>query len=104
MNKSRTIYKLPQAERDLLDVWQYSAQQWGYLQADQYLEDLLQALERVAQQPLVFPLRSDFTPAIRMALCNRHVLICQNDDFSVTLVRVLHQNVDIASYLEELPN
>lgn len=104
MNTSRTIYRLPQAERDLLDIWQYSAQQWGYLQADQYLDDLQQALERVAQQPLVFPLRSDFTPAIRMALCNRHVLICQSDGLSVTLVRVLHQSADIASYLDEQPN
>ncbi|UTW48357.1 type II toxin-antitoxin system RelE/ParE family toxin [Bacterioplanoides sp. SCSIO 12839] len=101
MSTSLIINKLPQAERDLLDIWSYTARHWGEQKADEYLDELLDTLNRVALRPLAFPLKTDFKPAVRMALCNRHVLICQTDDLGVTLIRVMHQSANLAAYLSE---
>ena len=104
MNTPLTINKLPRAERDLLDIWLYTARHWGGQKADEYIDELLSTLNRVASLPLTFPLRSEFNPPVRMAFCNRHVLICQTDKFSVTLVRVMHQSTDLVTYLSEQEN
>ncbi len=40
MRTTRQIYKQPQAEQDLLDIWHYSAQQRGSAKADEYLGSL----------------------------------------------------------------
>ena len=95
MTPTRQIYKQPQAEQDLLDIWHYSAQHWGAAKADDYLDELLVVLQKIAEQPAAYPLQMQYSPPVRFAVCNRHLLITTTDATRVTLIRVLHQRMDI---------
>ena len=46
------IYKLAQAKQDLIDVWLYTFNEWGEIQADKYLDGLENSLRLLAEQPL----------------------------------------------------
>lgn len=40
----------PAARNRLLEIWQYTATQWGEDQADKYTRDLISAIEEAAPQ------------------------------------------------------
>ena len=44
----RTIHIHGSAESDLIDVWRYSFEQWGELQADKYLDELDSGIRKLA--------------------------------------------------------
>jgi toxin ParE1/3/4 len=46
-------YKLiPQAEKDLIEIWSYTADKWGKAQADRYLHQLDACFEKIAQRKM----------------------------------------------------
>lgn len=47
----RTIHVHGLAESDLIDIWRYSFEQWGELQADKYLDELDSAIRKLADNP-----------------------------------------------------
>jgi len=47
----RTIHVHGSAESDLIDVWRYSFEQWGELQADKYLDELDSGIRKLAINP-----------------------------------------------------
>jgi plasmid stabilization system protein ParE len=48
MEKSLRVHKQLLAERDLIDIWQYTMLNWGEVQADTYLDELDLAISRIA--------------------------------------------------------
>ncbi len=51
----------PEALRDLEGVWAYGAETWSADQADRYLDELVQAFDRVARSPTLFRERLEFS-------------------------------------------
>ncbi|MEM6722804.1 MAG: type II toxin-antitoxin system RelE/ParE family toxin [Bacteroidota bacterium] len=47
------IIKQVQAEQDLLDIWLYTFNEWDEQQADKYLDEMEQAIQLLAEQPLM---------------------------------------------------
>ena len=49
-------YRLtPAAEQDLEAIWTYTAQQWGVMQADRYIDFLTTAFDVLSQSPNTAP-------------------------------------------------
>lgn len=49
----RTIHVHGSAESDLIDIWRYSFEQWGELQADKYLDELDSGIRKLADNPAI---------------------------------------------------
>ena len=69
-------YKLlPEAEKDLEDIWHYTAKEWGTDQAIQYIDDLDGAFMLLARTPLMCRERSEFTPPVRIHHHKKHLIV-----------------------------
>jgi toxin ParE1/3/4 len=47
----RTIHKSRLAESDLVEIWEYSYEQWDAKQADKYLDELDRRIQLLADDP-----------------------------------------------------
>jgi len=83
------------AEVDLRGVWLYTHETYGTQQANQYVGAIRQRIDglltgRTASRP-AFEVR----PGLRRTLVGRHVVFFREDDNAVTVLRVLHQRMDV---------
>src|SRR5690606_41087927 len=85
MTPTRQIYKQPQAEQDLLDIWHYSAQHWGVARPDGYLDKFLPVLRQIPKQQAAYPLQMRYSQPLRLFVCNRLLLITKPDYTGVPL-------------------
>ena len=70
------------------------------LQADVYLDDLSEAMELLAGQPLICRERLEFTPPVRIHHHLHHLIVYLALDEGINVVRVLHESMDIDGQLE----
>lgn len=89
------IIKQVQAERDLLDIWLYTFNEWGERQADDYLNELDQAVQLLAEQPLMCRERFEFVPPVRIHRHAHHLVVYLVLDNGINVIRVLHESMDI---------
>lgn len=93
------------ALRDLREIETYSVEHWGRATADEYLDLIEAALDRITQDPTILGAPSDAHPGLHFYRVKRHCLICDWDRSSVIVLAVLHTSMDIPSRLMELePN
>lgn len=93
-------YKLlPAAERDLEAIWQYTAQQWGVRQADLYIDQLGEAFQLIAEQPLICRERNEFTPPVRIHHRGHHLVVYHIIAADITVIRVVHESMDLDAQL-----
>ncbi len=60
----RSIHIHGLAESDLIDIWRYSFDEWGEVQADKYLDELDSGIKRLAENPEI-GMKRDFVRAER---------------------------------------
>jgi toxin ParE1/3/4 len=94
-------YRLaPAAQRDLADIWTYTARVWGALQAKHYILSIRDACEALALgrkrgQPI-----DDIRPGYRKFTVGSHVLFYRvGDAGTIDIIRILHQRMDVARRL-----
>ena len=85
------------AKADLVDIWQYSARQWNSRQADDDTDDILSALESLADNPHTGRDCSDLFAGARRLTCGRHVAFYGIRETHIEVVRILHQSLDLPS-------
>ena len=95
------VLKQALAEQDLIDIWLYTFNEWGEIQADKYLDGLDKTFNFLAGQPLQCRERSEFSPPVRIHHHGHHMLVYLAIEDGVTIVRVLHESMDIDNLLEE---
>ncbi|MEO5598049.1 MAG: type II toxin-antitoxin system RelE/ParE family toxin [Novosphingobium sp.] len=86
----------PKAQREIADIWLYTADRWGVDQADRYVLSIERDLESsAAGSPLVRPV--DKFWRIRSG---HHLCVFQpQDDGTIYVIRVLHERVDVKRHL-----
>ena len=98
------------AERDLLDALVWTTDQFGALQADDYLETLTLALEALTDGPNIVgsKVRDDIGLGIRtlhvarLGRKGRHFVIFRiSDDQTIDVIRLLHDSMDLAKHLPD---
>ena len=63
------------AQRDVDEIWFFSAQQWSNEQADRYLQELYDTFDLLARHPLLARERSDLTPPARLHPHRSHLIL-----------------------------
>lgn len=88
--------------RDLQAIFEYSAQQWGKRKAEQYIDDVEAALERLKERPDLLTPEPGFHSAFTFYRENRHLIVCDAQPTSIVVLTVVHAGMHIPSRLAEI--
>lgn len=93
---SRGSFRLtPAARHDLSSIWEYTEEQWGVVQAESYLGDLRDAIERIATAPQRGRPCDEVREGYRRYAVGSHVLFYRAQTDGVDVIRILHQRMDV---------
>ena len=99
-NSSRPVWA-PRAERDVVEIWRYLAEEASIKTADQLLRQIISAVERVAERPLTGRARDALRPGLRSVLAHPYIVFYRIAGGGIEVVRVLHQRRNLAAALSE---
>ena len=83
------VFKRPQAEIDLLDIWSFISQD-SFEAADRFLEWLKDNFTFLAENPMAGRAREELLPGLRSFPAGRYLVFYTPTDDGITLDRVLH--------------
>jgi toxin ParE1/3/4 len=88
----------PAAEKDVEDIWLYTARQWTPVRANQYVREFLTAFADLASGERAG------TPVLAgqdyyRLLVGSHVIVYRVSDTRIDVIRILHQSVDLPRHL-----
>lgn len=89
----------PAATADLENIWAFGAERWSPGQAVRYLADLVNAIERLADNPNIVRERIEFSPPVRIYTFRSHIVIFRDEEDHLEIVRVRHGREDWAADL-----
>ena len=94
----------PAARRDIEQIWNYTAQQWGRAQAERYLLAIRDACQGLAENRLPSRMIDDIRQGYRQAPVGVHLVFFRYSPPGlpaglVDVVRILHRRMDIARHL-----
>lgn len=95
----RKIRKHALAERDLIDIWQYSFEEWGEAQADKYLDELGKSIGLLAENPEMGSRRDYVREGYRVLFSGRHAIYYTVAPSAIHIIRVLHDRMDPEQHL-----
>jgi len=91
-----TVIRSPEAAEDLLEIWQYIADE-NEAAADKLLTEIDTASKMLAQNPKAGRERPELVPRLLSFPVGRYILFYRPTDDGVEIVRVLHGSRDIDS-------
>ena len=91
----------PEAEADLISIWQWGAKEWSDEISDRHLFDIETACERLLDDPLLGRARDELIAGIRSLLVRPHVVFYRVRHWRVEIVRVLHERMDVERVFPE---
>jgi toxin ParE1/3/4 len=94
-------YRLtPAAERDLEDIWTYTAKRWSIDQAEKYIGGLIDTIEVLGADPLRSREADDVRPGYRRQNAGSHVIFFKLKPGHIEIVRILHQRMDFDEHFD----
>ena len=96
------LFITQKALRDIAEVEQYSAKEWGRKVANNYLSDIESALIRIQEDSELLRAESDLHPDLRFYRVNKHLLVCDVQPKAIFLLTVIHASRNIPSRLAEM--
>lgn len=105
VKRSRSKVRLALTRRaieDLRQIERHSVKEWGRKVADEYLDDVTAALDRISQSPQLLQDDRVGIPGLSFYRVRRHVLVCDYRDNSVIVLTVIHTSMDLPARLLEL--
>ncbi|MBT9499529.1 MAG: type II toxin-antitoxin system RelE/ParE family toxin [Zoogloea sp.] len=88
----------PLARRDLKAIWSYTVQQWGAVQADQYLHNLNREVQELLNFPELGISCDHIRTGYRKLQVKRHLVFYRRNAQHIEIVRVLHEAMDVKSH------
>lgn len=89
----------PKARRDIEDIWNYTHEHWGEIQADIYLRRLAERMTLLAQRPYSGNPCPDIRAGYYRFRCEAHILFYRYVGDDLEVVRILHTAMDISRHL-----
>lgn len=81
------------ADQDLIDIWDYTDDQWGTDQADRYIHQIHSCFEKIGTgQAAVRPL-AEIHPDLASSLCEKHRIFFLTRATPI-IIAVLHQRMN----------
>lgn len=91
----------PQAEDDLVQVWQFTAELFGETQANDYLDHLANGIAQLSEHPLFGANCEYILPGYRRLVLGKHSVFYTSNANHIIVVRVLHQDMDVRNHFHE---
>lgn len=88
------IVKRPRAELDLLDIWDYIADD-SLDRADEFLDRIESKLQTLAQNPGIGKRREELLPGLQSFPIGNYVVFYREISNGIDVIRVLHGSRDI---------
>ena len=89
----------PEAENDLMKIFEYTAMNWGLGQADKYQDELFTGMLLITNQEQ-FGKEYPFAEIpYRKIHVKRHLIFYRIEDETCVIVRVLHDRMDIKNHI-----
>lgn len=93
-------YRLsPAAQRDIDEIFDYTAERWGLPQALHYIDLIEAACAGIAEAPHQSQDCASIRPGYRRRIIEQHAIYFRRTDYGVAIVRVLHQRMDRTRHL-----
>lgn len=87
----------PRARDDLLAIRAWGEDRWGPDRTRDFLEGLIDALERLEAHPLMGRAREAFLPGLRSIRYRGYVAMYLLEDGAPTVIAVLHERRNLAA-------
>lgn len=84
----------PEAENDLVQIWQFTAVMYGVDQADDYLSQLATGMRQLTEYPLLGSNYDHVLSGYRRLIIERHAIFYKTNSNEILVIRVLHQDMD----------
>ena len=88
------------AERDLEIIIEFTLDQWGKTKANQYINGLEELAQMLAENPDIGINRDVLSTGLLSFPYQSHILFYLKKQSGVTIVRVLHANMDVEKQME----
>jgi toxin ParE1/3/4 len=82
------------AEWDLDEIWSYVAEDTSPATADQLVDDIINRLDLLAEQPGMGRARLEFGPGVRSFAVEHYVVYYRRESDEVLIARILHGRRD----------
>jgi toxin ParE1/3/4 len=89
------------AKQDLLSIGRYTKATWGLDQRNRYLAKLDEAFHQLVKTPQLGKACDDIRAGYRKYHVGRHLIFYRQSPEGLEIIRVLHERMDIESYLVE---
>ncbi len=94
------VVKSLAAENDLIDIWVYSFDNWGIVQADKYLDYLNEGFEFIASNPLVGTSCDEIRVTYFSYPIKRHVAFYKIESKKLKVIRVLGADMNHVAHFQ----
>lgn len=83
------------ANEDLIGIWLYGYEVWGNTLADEYLDDLYDAISSLPSNPYRYPEYQGVSiDSFRLMPMKSHLIAYEILETEILILRVLHKNMD----------
>ncbi len=80
------------AQSDLINIINYTIENWGKTQANIYIDGLEELAENLAKSPTLGTRRNDLKDGLFSFPYQSHILFYTSTKSGITIIRVLHQH------------
>jgi toxin ParE1/3/4 len=96
----KELVYLSEAEADINEIWDYTADHWDFEQADGYIQQITRACVGLANGTLQGRSAADVRSGYRKRSVGSHVVYYQESPDAIVVIRILHQRMDASSQIE----
>jgi toxin ParE1/3/4 len=93
-----TLTFSPAAIADIGAIWDYTAETWGVVQADRYVDDIRSACVALADGERTGR-KVDVLDGYLKFPVGRHLIFFRQAEKGIVVIRVLHQSMDVERHL-----
>ncbi len=89
-------YRLtPSAKSDLIEIWNYTVETWGGKQAEKYLQEIEDKLDKLAANSKLGRQRPEIHPEYYSFPVGKHIIFYLQSDNHIDIIGILHGKMDI---------
>lgn len=82
-----------QADQNLIDIYLFTLEQFGFAQAEKYTESMKQCIEMLAGSPRMGRAADDIRPGIRRHEHESHVIFYREDESGILVLAIIHRRM-----------
>jgi toxin ParE1/3/4 len=89
----------PRAGSDLDEIYDYTDAKWGFQQAEDYIFEIRDRCQSLAAGTNVGVSMADIKHGYCLIRCGAHHIFYKDDGDRITIIRILHQRMNITAHL-----